>query len=160
MSSPYDRLRELGLELPPAPAALAAYVPTVTVPVGAGRALVFIAGQVPMRDGRPIHAGLVPEPVSVDLAQECARLCALNILAQLEAAAGLVNVEQLAQLTGYVLSREGFDQQPLVVNAASQLLADVLGEAGKHSRAAVGVNALPLSVPVEIAAVAVVRSRS
>ena len=134
-------------------------MPTRTVPIGDGRALVFIAGQVPMREGKPIHAGSVPEPVSVEQAQECARACALNLLAQLEAAAGLDNVEQIAQLTGYVLSADGFGQQPQVVNAASELLGEVLGEAGKHSRAAVGVNALPLSVPVEIAAVAVVKSR-
>jgi enamine deaminase RidA (YjgF/YER057c/UK114 family) len=158
--SPYDRLRELGLELPPPPAALAAYVPTRTVPLGDGRALVFVAGQVPMRDGAPLRAGAVPEPVSVDDARECARLCALNVLAQLDAAAGLENVEQIPQLTGFVLSREGFGEQPQVINAASELLADVLGEAGKHSRAAVGVNALPRSVPVEISAVALVRFRS
>jgi len=160
MASPHDRLRDLGLELPSPPAALAAYVPTRTVPVGDGRALVFIAGQVPMREGKPLYSGAVPEPVSLEQAQECARLCALNLLAQLEAAAGLERVEQIAQLTGYVLSQEGFGQQPQVINAASELLAEVLGEAGKHSRAAVGVNALPASVPVEIAAIAVVRPRS
>ena len=160
MASPHEKLRELGLELPSPPAALAAYVPTRTVPVGEGRALVFVAGQVPLRDGRPLFAGAVPEPVSLEDARECARLCALNILAQLEAAAGLENVEQIAQLTGFVLSAEGFGQQPQVINAASELLAEVLGDAGKHSRAAVGVNALPLSVPVEVAAVAVVRSRT
>lgn len=160
MASPHEKLRELGLELPSPPAALAAYVPTRTVPVGEGRALVFVAGQVPMREGKPLFSGAVPEPVSLDDARECARLCALNILAQLEAAAGLENVEQIAQLTGFVLSVEGFGQQPQVINAASELLAEVLGEAGKHSRAAVGVNALPQSVPVEVAAVAVVRSRT
>jgi enamine deaminase RidA (YjgF/YER057c/UK114 family) len=160
MTRAQDRLHELGLELPSPPAALAAYVPTRTVPIGEGRALVFVAGQVALRDGRPLHAGAVPDPVSVEQARECARLCALNVLAQLEAAAGLDNVEQIAQLTGFVLSREGFGEQPQVINAASELLGQVLGEAGRHSRAAVGVNALPLSVPVEIAAVAVVRSRS
>lgn len=160
MGSPHERLRELGLELPSPPAALAAYVPTRTVPVGDGRALVFIAGQVAMREGKPMFTGAVPEPVSVEDARLCARLCALNILAHLEAVAGLDNVEQIAELTGYVLSAEGFEQQPQVINAASELLAEVLGDAGKHARAAVGVNALPLGVPVEVAAVAVVRSRT
>jgi enamine deaminase RidA (YjgF/YER057c/UK114 family) len=160
VTSPREKLRELGLELPSPPAALAAYVPTQTVPIGGGRALVFVAGQVPMREGKPLFAGTVPQPVSLEEARECARLCALNLLAQLDAAAGLDNVEQIAQLTGYVLSAEGFGQQPQVINAASELLAEVLGEAGKHTRAAVGVNALPLSVPVEVAAVAVVRSRT
>jgi enamine deaminase RidA (YjgF/YER057c/UK114 family) len=158
--SPHDRLLELGLELPSPPAALAAYVPTRSVPLGDGRALVFVAGQVPMREGRPLHAGAVPDPVGIEAARECARLCALNVLAQLEAASGLENVEQIPQLTGYVLSCEGFGEQPQVINAASELLADVLGDAGKHSRAAVGVNALPRGVPVEISAVALVRSRS
>lgn len=160
MPTPHERLRELGLELPVPPAPLAAYVPTRTVALSDGRALVFVAGQVAMREGKPLHSGAVPEPVSVEQARECARLCALNILAQLEAAAGLENVEQLAELTGFVLSADGFGQQPQVINAASELLAEVLGDAGKHARAAVGVNALPLSVPVEISAVAVVRSRS
>src|SRR5579862_3966582 len=98
MPSPHDRLRELGLELPPPPAALAAYVPTRTVPLGEGRALVFVAGQVPIRDGKLLFSGAVPEPVSLEQAQECARTCALNLLAQLEAAAGLEQVEQLAEL--------------------------------------------------------------
>lgn len=160
MASPHQKLRELGLELPSPPAALATYLPTRTVPIGEGRALVFVAGQVAMREGKPLFVGAVPEPVSLDDARECARLCALNILAHLEAAAGLDNVEQIAQLTGFVLSADGFGEQPQVINAASDLLAEVLGDAGRHSRAAVGVNALPFSVPVEIAAVAVVRSRA
>lgn len=86
-------------------------------------------------------------------------MCAVNLLAQIEAAAGLDNVEQLAQLTGFVLSTAEFGDQPKVMNGASELLADVLGEAGKHTRAALGTNALPFSVTVEIAAVAVVRTR-
>jgi len=158
MGSAHDRLRELGLELPSAPAALAAYVPTRSVPLGGGRALVYIAGQVAMRDGRPVNAGTVPDPVSLDQAREAARLCALNVLAQIESAAGLDNVEQVVQLTGYVACREGFGDQPEVVNAASELLAEVLGEAGRHSRVAVGVSSLPRGAPVEVAAVVEVRS--
>jgi enamine deaminase RidA (YjgF/YER057c/UK114 family) len=101
--------------------------------------------------------GRVPDQVSVEQAQEAARVCALNILAQIEAAAGLDNVEQVAQVLGWVLSADGFGDQPTVINAASELLAEVLGEAGRHARAAVGTNALPGSVTVEIAAVVVVR---
>lgn len=86
-------------------------------------------------------------------------MCAVNILAQIEAAVGLDNVEQLAQLTGFVLSTSEFGDQPKVLNGASDFLVDVLGEAGKHTRAALGSNALPFSVTVEIAAVAVVRTR-
>lgn len=102
--------------------------------------------------------GRCPDEVSIEQAQEAARVCALNLLAQMEAAAGLDNVEQVMQLTGFVLSTDEFGEQPKVLNAASELIADVLGAAGKHTRAALGANALPFSVTVEIAAVAVVRT--
>ena len=102
--------------------------------------------------------GRVPDQVTVEQAQEAATLCALNVLAQVHEVAGLENVEQVAQVIGFVLSADGFGDQPLVINAASQLFVEVLGEAGKHSRAAVGTNALPGSVTVEIAAVFVVRT--
>jgi enamine deaminase RidA (YjgF/YER057c/UK114 family) len=94
----------------------------------------------------------------VEDAQVAARACALNLLAQMEAAAGLANVEQVVQLTGFVLSTGDFVDQPKVLNGASELLVEVLGEAGRHTRAAVGANSLPFSVTVEIAAVAVVRA--
>ena len=159
MTRPLDRLRELGYELPPAPAAMASYVPTRLVPIGDGRALLFIAGQVPMRDGE-LLTGRVPADVSVEDTQEAARRCALNILAQIEAAAGLDNVVEIAQLTGWVLSTDDFGGQPQVVNGASDLLVEVLGEAGRHARAAVGASALPRGVTVEIAATVVVRPRA
>ena len=158
MASPHERLRELGIELPPAPPAMASYVPTRTVPIGEGRSLVFVAGQVPRADGRLQHIGRVPDEVDLEGARSAARICALNLLAQVEAAAGLDKVEQVASVTGYVRSAPGFGEQPQVINAASELLADVLGEAGKHSRAAVGVAELPAGVSVEIAAVFVVTS--
>jgi enamine deaminase RidA (YjgF/YER057c/UK114 family) len=100
----------------------------------------------------------VPDQVGIEQAQEAARVCALNVLAQIEAAAGLDQVEQIAQLTGYVESADGFGEQPEVINAASDLIVEVLGERGRHTRAAIGLNALPRSVTVEIAAVAVVRT--
>lgn len=102
--------------------------------------------------------GRCPDEVSVEEAQAAAKVCALNVLAQIEAAAGLENVEQVTQLIGFVLSTDDFGDQPKVINGASELLVDVLGEAGKHTRAALGTNALPFSVTVEIAAVAVVRT--
>ncbi|MGH7903288.1 MAG: RidA family protein [Candidatus Dormibacteraceae bacterium] len=148
----------MGLSLPEPPAALASYVPVRSVPLAAGRSLLHVSGQVPLDGGRPIHRGAVPDQVTIEQAQEAARLCALNILAQVEAAAGLGRVEQVVQLTGFVLSSAGFGQQPLVVNAASDLLVQVLGEAGRHSRIAVGTSALPLDCPVEIAAVVQVGS--
>ncbi|GAC1613476.1 MAG: RidA family protein [Candidatus Dormibacteraceae bacterium] len=156
MSTPKERLHELGIELPPAPRPLASYLPTRTVPLGGGRAMVFVAGQVPVRDGEVQYVGRVPDDVSVEDARLAARLCALNLLAQVEAAAGLDKVEQVASLTGFVRSSTGFSEQPLVINAASDLIAEVLGEAGKHSRAAVGVAELPRGVSVEIAAIFVV----
>ena len=151
-------MRELGLELPAPPAAVASYLPTRLVPVGDGRALLYVAGQVSVAEGKRL-TGRCPDEVSVEEAQARARITALNVLAQIEAAAGLDNVEQVTQLFGFVLSAEGFDDQPKVLNGASDLLVDVLGEAGRHTRLALGTNALPFSVTVEIAAVAVVRTR-
>ena len=158
MTSPHARLRELGFELPVPPAALASYVPTRLVSIGEGRSLLYIAGQVSTRDGKRL-TGRCPDEVSVEQAQDAARACALNILAQMESAAGLDNVEQVMQLNGFVLSTDDFGDQPKVINGASDLIVEVLGEAGKHSRVALGANALPFSVTVEIAAVAVVRTR-
>jgi enamine deaminase RidA (YjgF/YER057c/UK114 family) len=128
------------------------------VPVGDGRALLYVAGQVSVADGKRL-TGRCPDEVSVEEAQARARITALNVLAQIEAAAGLDKVEQVTQLVGFVLSAEGFGDQPKVLNGASDLLVDVLGEAGRHTRLALGTNALPFSVTVEIAAVAVVRTR-
>ena len=132
-------------------------MPTVLAPIGDGRSLLFIAGQVSVQDGKRL-TGRCPDEVSVEDAQERARVCALNLLAQMDAAVGLDNVEQVAQLTGFVLSADGFGEQPKVLNGASELLVDVLGEAGRHTRAALGTNALPFSVTVEIAAIVVVRT--
>jgi enamine deaminase RidA (YjgF/YER057c/UK114 family) len=132
-------------------------MPTVLAPIGDGRALLFIAGQVPVQDGKRL-TGRCPDEVTVEEAQAAARLCALNLLAQMEGAVGLDHVEQVAQLTGFVLSTDDFGEQPKVLNAASELLVDVLGEAGRHARAALGANALPFSVTVEIAAIVVVRT--
>ena len=158
LTDPHERLRELGLKLPVPPAPVASYVPTVLVPIGGGRSLLYIAGQVSMLDGKRL-TGRCPDEVSVEEAQVAARACGINLLSQMEAAAGLANVEQVAQLIAFVLSTSEFRDQPKVINAASDLLIEVLGEKGKHSRAAVGTNALPFSVTVEIAAVVVVRAR-
>jgi enamine deaminase RidA (YjgF/YER057c/UK114 family) len=157
LTDAYERLRRLGLKLPVAPAAVASYVPTVLVPIGNGRSLLYIAGQVPVQDGKRM-TGRCPDEVSIEDAQAAARACGLNLLAQMEAAAGLGSVEQVVQLTGFVLSTDDFVDQPKVLNAASDLLVEVLGDAGRHTRAALGANSLPFSVTVEIAAVAVVRA--
>ncbi len=157
MTSPHVRLKELGVELPAPPAAVASYVPTRLVPIGDGRSLLYISGQISTQAGTRL-TGRCPDEVSVEQAQLSARACALNLLAQMEAAAGLDNVEQVVQLTGFVLSTDDFGDQPKVLNGASDLLVEVLGEAGRHTRAALGTSALPFSVTVEIAAVAVVRT--
>jgi enamine deaminase RidA (YjgF/YER057c/UK114 family) len=133
-------------------------VQTRLVPLGGERALLYIAGNV-SREKDLFLSGRCPDEVSIEEAARRAKVCALNLLAQMEAAAGLDNIEQIAQLIGFVLSADGFGEQPKVINGASDLLVDVLGEAGRHTRAALGTNALPFSVTVEIAAVAVVRTR-
>jgi enamine deaminase RidA (YjgF/YER057c/UK114 family) len=156
MSAVSTRLRELGYELPQAPQPMASYVPTRLVPLGEGRALLFVSGQVSSHNGE-LLTGRVPDQVSVEQAQDAARTCALNILAQAEATVGLDNVEQIAQLTGFVNSTSDFQAQPTVVNGASDLLVEVLGEAGRHTRAALGSNSLPRGCTVEVAAVLVVR---
>jgi len=157
VGGPHERLRALGIELPAAPAPAAAYVQTRLVPLGGGRSLLYVAGQI-SRDGTGLLTGRCPDEVSVEEATRRARVCAINLLAQMEAAAGLDKVEQVAQVIGFVLSADGFGEQPKVMNGASELLAEVLGDAGLHTRAALGTNALPFSVTVEVAAVAVVRA--
>src|SRR5207245_9326261 len=121
--TPHDRLRELGLTLPKPPSALASYIPTRLVPIGDKRALLYVAGQVSSKDGQRM-TGRCPDQVSVEQAQDAARACALNVLAQIEGAAGLTNIEQLIQLNGFVLCTEDFGDQPKVVNAASDLSAE------------------------------------
>jgi len=137
---------------------VASYVPTRLVPIGEGRSLLYVAGQVSVANGERL-TGRCADEVSVEEAQARARVCGLNVLAQIESAAGLDNVDQMIQVTGFVLSAEGFGDQPKVLNGASDLFVDVLGDAGRHTRLALGTNALPFSVTVEIAAVAVVRTR-
>jgi enamine deaminase RidA (YjgF/YER057c/UK114 family) len=156
--TPHERLRELGITLPKPPAPAASYVQTRLVPIGDGRALLYVAGQV-SADGDQMLSGRCPDGVSVEEATRRARLCGLRVLAQIESAVGLDKVEAIAQLIGFVNSADDFGDQPKVMNGASDLLVEVLGEAGRHTRAALGTNSLPFSVTVEIAVVAVVRTR-
>jgi enamine deaminase RidA (YjgF/YER057c/UK114 family) len=152
-----ERLRELGITLPPAPAPAASYLQTRLVALGDGRSLLYVAGQI-SREGDEVLTGRCPDQVGVDEATRRARLCGLSVLAQIEQAAGLDSVVELAQVIGFVQCADGFGEQPKVVNGASDLFAEVFGSGGKHTRAAVGTNALPLGATVEIAAVAVVRT--
>jgi enamine deaminase RidA (YjgF/YER057c/UK114 family) len=145
-----ERLAELGIELPSAPAAIAAYVPVRVV----GR-LAYVSGQVPLVDGEPLHPGKVGDTVTIEQAAEAARRCALQALAALRAALGSLDlVTGIVQVTAFVASGIGFTDQPKVANGASELLVEVFGEAGRHSRVAVGVAELPLGVPVELAVIA------
>lgn len=143
--SPEDRLKDLGYELPAAPRPAGSYVPAVR----AG-ALIFTAGQLPFKEGNLAYTGKVGEAVSVEEAQEAARLCALNALAAIKTEAGLENVTRVVKVVGYVASAAGFDGQPDVMNGASELLGEVFGEKGLHARSAVGVSELPLDAPVEV----------
>lgn len=145
-----DRLNELGITLPDAPAPAANYVPYVQT----GN-LLFISGQVPMVNGAIEVTGKVGADVSVETAQQQARICAINILAQINAATGgdLSQVKQVVKLGGFVACADDFTNQPEVINGASDLMADLFGSAGQHARFAVGTNALPRGVCVEIDAV-------
>lgn len=148
-----DRIAELGLTLPPPPAPVAAFQPFVKV-----GDLVYTSGQIATKDGALVASGLLGAGVDVPTGQEAARACALNVLAQLQAAAGSLDaIDRIVKLTVFVASTPEFTQQPQVADGASQLLVDVLGPAGAHARSAVGVAALPLGTPVEIEAIAQLR---
>ena len=150
------RIDELGLELPPPPQAVAAYVPVVI-----SGSVAFVAGQIPMVDGTLQHPGLVGSEVSVEDAAGAAGRCALQALAALRADLGsLDRLRRIVQVSVFVAAAEGFTQHPVVANGASELLVEVLGERGKHARAAVGVPSLPLGSCVEVAVIAEVEPSS
>ena len=143
------KLRELGIALPVAAKPVANYVPWVK----SGN-LVFVAGQIPVIDGKPQFLGQLGGSVTLEDGAKAAGLCAVNILAQLNDACGgdLDRVLRIVKLVGFVNCAAGFIDIPKVVNGASDLMVEVFGEAGKHARSAVGVSALPLGVPVEVEA--------
>jgi enamine deaminase RidA (YjgF/YER057c/UK114 family) len=148
--TPEEKLAELGLRLPDVVPPLAAYVPAVRT-----GDLVYTSGQVPMVEGKPAYTGKVGAEVSLDDAREAAKICALNALAALKSEVGdLAKVVRIVKVVAFVASDPSFTQQPQVANAASELLADALGEAGRHARSAVGVAVLPLDVPVEVELIA------
>jgi len=144
--TPEQRLNELGYPLPPAPAPVGSYLPFVRT----GN-LVITSGQLPMREGKLVAIGKIGEPLSVEQGARAARVAVLNALAQVAVAAGgLSNVERMIRLGVFVNSADGFVDQAEVANGASDLLVQLFGDAGRHARAAVGVNELPLDAPVEI----------
>ncbi len=144
-----NRMAQLGLTLPEAPRPIASYIPAVGV--SSGR-LVFVSGQVPLESGKLIAAGTVPNEVSMEVAQRCARQCVLNGLAALAGEIGsLERLRRVVKLEVFVACGPGFTEHPKVANGASDLLVELMGDDGRHARAAVGVPSLPLGAPVEIA---------
>ncbi|TYK50766.1 RidA family protein [Actinomadura decatromicini] len=150
MSTPEERLRELGIELPDVVPPVASYVPTART-----GSLVYTSGQVPVVKGEVHVTGKVGAEVDADEAAGQARICALNAIAALKAEVGeLSRVRRIVKVVGFVASAPDFSGQPQVVNGASDLLVEVFGDAGRHARSAVGVAALPLNVPVEVELIA------
>lgn len=137
----------MGIELPTAPKPVASYVPARR----SGN-LVYISGQIPIAGGELLATGLVPTQTSLEMASDCAKLCTLNALACLKAEIGdLGRVTRVVRVGVFVASEPGYGDQPKIANGCSDLLVEVFGrEIGQHARAAVGVSALPLDVPVEI----------
>jgi enamine deaminase RidA (YjgF/YER057c/UK114 family) len=145
----YDRVREAGIILP-----------TPAIPAAAFRPYVLfdnqliVSGQLPVRDGRTLFAGKVPDVVSVSDAQSAARLCVINILAWAHHATNgdLNRISKVLRLGGFVATSEGFSYAPAVINAASELVTQIFGELGAHARVAIGVASLPVNAPVEVEA--------
>lgn len=147
--TPEDRLAELGIALPAAPAPAAAYVPVVR-----SGSLLFTAGQVAVGESGMLATGIVGDDVDVETAVGCARQCAINVLSQLASALGsLSEVRRIVKLTVFVASTPSFREQHIVANGASELMASVFGESGVHARSAVGTAVLPLGSPVEVEAI-------
>ena len=144
-----EKIKELGIELPDAAAPAAMYVP-----VKKTGNLLFVSGQIPVLKGEMQFSGKAGSEKSLEDAQASARLCAINIIAQAKAFLGdLDKVKSIVKITVFVASETGFDKQHLVANGASQVLFDVFGEAGRHTRSAVAVNQLPLNALTEVEAV-------
>lgn len=145
-----ERLKQMGIALPQAAAPAANYVPYVI----SGNVL-YLSGQLPIENGRVAVTGHLGKEVDVAAGSRAAELCAINILAQAKAALGgdLGRIRRIIKLNGFVASTPEFVEQHLVINGASNLLANILGDAGKHARAAVGMAALPLNAAVEVDAI-------
>ncbi len=146
MASIEAKLQELGLQLPEAPKPVAAYIPAKRV-----GDLVFISGQLPLRDGQLVCVGKVGAERTQQEGYQAAQLCALNALAVAKSLVGsLDKIDEIVQLRGFVNCTPDFGNQPEVVNGASELLVKLFGEKGRHARAAVGVSSLPRNATVEV----------
>ncbi|GBD99562.1 endoribonuclease L-PSP [bacterium BMS3Abin07] len=141
-----NRLSELGIEMPEAPSPLGSYVPCVQ----AGD-LLFLSGILPIKNKKLIYTGRAGKELTLKEAQTSSRQVVINALAVIKSFKGsLESIVRCVKLNGYVASADSFHDQPLVINAASDLLYDIFGEAGRHARSALGVNSLPMNAPVEI----------
>jgi enamine deaminase RidA (YjgF/YER057c/UK114 family) len=146
VSTPEERLADLGLSVPEVAKPVAAYIPALR-----SGDHVYTSGQLPMRDGQLMLTGKVGGEVSIEEAVECARQCALNALAAVRAEVGeLSAVKRIVKVVAFVASTPDFTAQPQVANGVSELLGEVFGDAGRHARSAVGVAVLPLDAPVEV----------
>ena len=154
MSGVEERLAAAGITLPQAAAPVASYRPWMF----SGN-LLFVSGQLPLQDGKLLATGRLGENVSLEEGRACAKLCAINCIAQAKAALNgdLERVELVVKLTGFVAATADFTEHPQVINGASELMALAFGESGQHARAAVGCSSLPLGAPVEVEAIFHVR---
>ena len=153
MSKVENRIKEMGLEIPPCPVPVAAYVPAVEI-----ANFVYASGQTPTLDGKLMYKGKLGREMTVEQGYEASKLAALRVISELKAAVGdLDRIERIVKVTGYVNSAEGFADQPKVVNGASELIRNVFGEKGEHARVAFGVAALPDDAAVEIDLIAYVK---
>ena len=145
-----EKLASLGIVLPNPPKPAGSYVPIVI----SGK-LVFVSGQIPIKDGKVVYLGKVPKDISIEDAQKAAKLCIINALAQIKNELGsLDKISRIVRVSGFVNSTSEFTEQPKVINAASDLLFEIFGIKGQHSRIAIGVASLPLNSCVEIDAIA------
>jgi len=141
-----EKLDTLGITLPSPPKPAGSYIPVVRT----GN-LVFVSGQIPIKDGKILYSGKVTKDLSIEDAQKGARLCAINALAQLNSEFGnLENISKIVRVSGFVNSPPEFTEQPNVIDGASDLLFEIFEEKGQHTRIAVGVSSLPLNSAVEI----------
>ena len=145
-----DRLKELNITLPDAPSPVGAYVATKKI----GN-LLYVSGQLPISNDGKIMKGKIGKDLSLEDGQKASRLCVINILAQVKKALSgdLTKVKNCVKITGYVNSTDDFIDQPKVINPASETLSKIFSDNGKHTRAAISSNSLPLGVPVEIDAI-------
>jgi enamine deaminase RidA (YjgF/YER057c/UK114 family) len=144
--TPEERLSQLGIELPPPPAAVGAYVAWVRT-----GSLIMTSGQLPWRDGRLVYVGRLGAELTVEAGYQAARLCALNAIAQLKEAAGeLARIQRIVRLEGNVQAAAGFHDHSPVLDGASHLFNEVFGDRGRHTRTALGINPMPLNAALQL----------